>query len=99
MYDVEHDIQPDKFPNIFATFWWPIATLTTIGYGDVYPISGVGQFIAGMTAIFGIGFVAIPTSILSSGFIEALEEKRSLVANKGLDKFNFCPHCGKRLME
>ena len=43
MYNVEHDVQPDKFPNIVETFWWSVATLTTIGYGDVFPVTGVGK--------------------------------------------------------
>ncbi len=77
MYELEHDVQPDKFPNIFATFWWAIATLTTIGYGDVFPVTGWGQFIAAVTALFGIGLVAIPTGILSMGFMEEIQKKKA----------------------
>lgn len=74
MYEFEHDIQPDKFPNIFATFWWAVATLTTIGYGDVYPVTAIGQFLAALVAIFGIGLIAIPTGIISAGFLEELQK-------------------------
>lgn len=76
MYEFEHSIQPDKFPNIFATFWWAIATLTTIGYGDVYPVTAMGQFLAAVVAIFGIGMIAIPTGIISAGFLEELQKTR-----------------------
>lgn len=77
MYELEHTVQPDKFPNVFATLWWAVATLTTIGYGDVFPITALGKILAGVTAILGIGLVAIPTGILSSGFVEAINKKRN----------------------
>lgn len=100
IYEIEHDIQPDKFPNIFASFWWSIATLTTIGYGDVYPISGWGQFLAAITALFGIGLVAIPTGIISSGYLEELSNnKKQHNDSKKSNEFNYCPHCGKKLKE
>jgi voltage-gated potassium channel len=95
MYNLEHEIQPDKFPNIISTFWWAVATLTTVGYGDVYPVTGWGQFISGVIAILGIGLVALPTGIISSGFIEQLEKKNDL---KTEDKpCKFCPNCGEEL--
>lgn len=73
MWYVEGDVQPDKFPNIIASFWWAVATLTTVGYGDVYPITGWGKFLAGSIALVGIGLVALPAGILSSAFIEKLQ--------------------------
>lgn len=73
MWYVEGDAQPDKFPNIIASFWWAVATLTTVGYGDVYPITGWGKFLAGSIALIGIGLVALPAGILSSAFIEKLQ--------------------------
>ena len=73
MYHLESDSQPDAFPNIIASFWWAIATLTTVGYGDVYPITVMGKFLSAIIALLGIGIVAIPTGIISSGFIEELE--------------------------
>ncbi len=102
MYDIEHDAQPDKFPNILATFWWAIATLTTVGYGDVFPITGWGKFISGIIAVLGIGMVALPTGIISSAFIETLSRngtKDELNSEERLNRedFNFCPHCGKPL--
>ena len=76
MYHVESYMQPDAFPNIMASFWWAIATLTTVGYGDVYPITVLGKTLAGIIALLGIGLVALPTGIISSGFIEEFNEER-----------------------
>lgn len=74
MWYVEGAEQPDKFPNILASFWWAIATLTTVGYGDVFPITPLGKFLSGIIALLGIGLVALPAGILSSAFIEKLED-------------------------
>jgi voltage-gated potassium channel len=89
MYEIERDVQPDQFPNIFATFWWAVATLTTIGYGDVYPVTGWGRFLAALTAIFGIGIVAIPTGLLSVGFLEEIEAKKRKKSTKSHKAKNF----------
>jgi voltage-gated potassium channel len=86
MYYIEGEAQPDKFPNIIASFWWAIATLTTVGYGDVYPITGLGKFVSGVIAVLGIGLVALPTGLISAGFIEKI--------NKPVRKIKKCPHCG-----
>lgn len=68
--------------------WWAIATLTTIGYGDVYPVTVIGKFMASIIAVLGIGMFALPTGILGSGFMEELEKSK---------KPRTCPHCGKEL--
>lgn len=91
MYYIENDAQPDKFPNIIASFWWAIATLTTVGYGDVYPLTVMGKVLSAFIALLGIGIVALPTSILSTGFIEVIRNER----NK--DKYSYCPYCGKKM--
>ncbi|MEZ4898530.1 MAG: ion transporter [Saprospiraceae bacterium] len=89
MYFVEGQAQPDQFPNVLACFWWAIATLTTVGYGDVYPITPLGKLVSGLIAIMGIGLVALPTGIISAGFIEKIgKEKRKPVK---------CPHCGQEI--
>jgi len=95
MFHLEHEGQPDKFPNILASFWWAIATLTTVGYGDVYPITNWGKFISGIIALLGIGLVALPTGILSSAFIERMSNKKEEEEKK--QPYNYCPHCGKPL--
>jgi len=77
IYYAEHDAQPDQFENAFSGLWWAVATLTTVGYGDIYPITPLGRFLGAIIAILGIGMVAVPTSILSAGFMETLEKQSS----------------------
>ncbi len=96
MFYLESDVQPDQFPNIISAFWWAIATLTTIGYGDVYPVTGWGRFLSAIIAILGIGLVALPTGILSSGFIEELSHQKSKKAEKA-KQYKYCPYCGKKI--
>ena len=76
IYYAEHDAQPENFANAFSGLWWAVATLTTVGYGDIYPITVAGRLLGTVIAVMGIGMVAIPTGIFSSGFIEILEQKR-----------------------
>ncbi len=91
MYFVEHEDQPEVFTSIPATMWWSIVTLTTVGYGDTYPITALGQTIAAIIAILGIGMFALPAGILGAGFVEAL------AAHRSKDPKHHCPHCGKPL--
>ncbi|MCQ2508137.1 MAG: ion transporter [Dorea sp.] len=70
MYSLEHEAQPEVFANAFSGFWWAIATLTTVGYGDIYPITMAGKIFGGILTFLGVGVVAIPTGILSAGFVE-----------------------------
>lgn len=77
MYNVEHEVQPEVFPNILAVFWWAVETLTTVGYGDVYPVTAMGKLLSGVIALLGIGLVALSTGILSSGLMAELEELRN----------------------
>jgi voltage-gated potassium channel len=77
MYYLEHDVQPEKFANILDALWWGISTLATIGYGDVYPVTAGGKLIASFLALLGVGLIAIPSAILSAGFIE-IHNKRKL---------------------
>lgn len=90
MYFVEHEHQPDKFSSIPQTMWWAIVTLTSVGYGDVYPETGPGQFVGGIISLLGVVLVALPTGILASGFNEYMRDRRG-----ESDKAQFCPHCGK----
>jgi voltage-gated potassium channel len=91
MYSVENPVQPDKFPNIFASLWWAVATLTTVGYGDIYPITTLGKIISGVVAVLGLGLIALPTGIISAGFIEKINQ------SKNETKSYICPHCGKKV--
>jgi len=91
MYYLEGDAQPEQFPNIVASFWWAIATLTTVGYGDVFPVTTGGKIISGIIALLGIGLVALPTGIISSGFLDELQRKRENTKPNS----QVCPHCGE----
>lgn len=70
MYSVENVAQPDVFDNAFSGMWWSISTILTVGYGDIYPITVLGRILAIIIAILGVGVVAIPTGIISAGFVE-----------------------------
>lgn len=72
MYYAEYEAQPEQFSSIPATLWWSVVTLTTVGYGDVYPVTLAGKIIAGVIAILGIGMVALPAGIISAGFVEEI---------------------------
>jgi len=74
MYYAEHNAQPDSFENAFSGIWWSISTLMTVGYGDIYPITVVGKIMAILTAFLGVGVVAIPTGIISAGFVEQYQK-------------------------
>ena len=82
IYMFEKDAQPDKFGSIPEAMWWAIATLTTIGYGDVTPITSVGKFFGAIIAIIGIGVVALPSGILASGFTDQLKRRQSKYENE-----------------
>jgi voltage-gated potassium channel len=73
LYLVEGDTQPDAFGSIPRAMWWAIVTLTTVGYGDVYPATALGKIIAGVTALAGIGLIAMPTGILAAAFSDAVQ--------------------------
>ncbi|MCR5301915.1 MAG: ion transporter [Lachnospiraceae bacterium] len=70
MYDLEHDAQPEEFKNAFSGIWWAVSTLLTVGYGDIYPITPAGRFVGIILAFLGVGIVAIPTGIISAGFVQ-----------------------------
>ena len=93
MYYFENDAQPKQFPNIIASLWWAVATLTTVGYGDIYPITIGGKLVGGIIALLGIGLVALPAGIISSGFLEEMQQRKENAANR----VKICPHCGKPL--
>ena len=78
MYSVEHDAQPEVFRNAFSGVWWSMSTLLTVGYGDIYPITTLGRLMAICIAYLGVGVVAIPTGIISAGFVEQYQRQSSL---------------------
>jgi len=90
MFYTEHEAQPGVFSSIPATMWWGIATLTTVGYGDMVPITVLGKVLGGMFAVVGFGLLALPAGILSSGFFEFMHNAKKTIK---------CPHCGKDIHE
>jgi voltage-gated potassium channel len=95
MYYFENAVQPEKFPNIIATLWWAISTLTTVGYGDVYPITYVGKFLSSIFAILGVGLVALPSGIICTGMINEVEEDEHGAKKQKDEEVFICPHCGE----
>lgn len=69
MYSLEHEAQPDVFSNAFSGIWWATSTLLTVGYGDIYPITTMGKLFGIFISFLGVGMVAIPTGIISAGFV------------------------------
>ncbi len=76
IYSAEHNAQPDTFKNAFSGIWWSVSTLLTVGYGDIYPVTVVGRIMAILIAFLGVGVVAIPTGIISAGFVEHYTKKQ-----------------------
>lgn len=85
MYSVEHEAQPEVFRNAFSGIWWSMSTLLTVGYGDIYPITTLGRVMAIGIAYLGVGVVAIPTGIISAGFVEQYQRKSNISSLKNED--------------
>ena len=92
MYTVENPVQPEQFPNVVSSLWWALCTLTTVGYGDVYPVTATGKIFASVISLVGIGIIAIPTGIIAAGFSAVINEKSAEEEPK-----RFCPYCGHKL--
>jgi voltage-gated potassium channel len=91
LYFIEGDTKPAAFGSVVRAMWWAVVTLTTVGYGDVYPETPLGRFAAGLVAVAGIGIVAMPTGILASAFndeFRAREEARLQRALQGKERAN-----------
>lgn len=85
----ENDVQPKAFSSIPAAMWWGVVTLTTVGYGDIYPVTPIGKILGAMISLLGIGLFALPAGILGSGFVEEIQRRKKGDA--------ICPHCGKNI--
>ena len=90
MFYIERSAQPEEFSSIPETMWWSIITVTTVGYGDVAPITPGGRLLAGIIALLGIGIFALPAGILGSGFMEQVARRRN-------PSISACPRCGLEL--
>ncbi len=91
MYYAENAAQPEDFASIPAAMWWSIITLTTVGYGDVSPVTSAGKFMAGIIAVVGIGMFALPAGILGAGFLSEIQRQNR--------NGRVCPHCGELIEE
>ena len=78
MYSLEHEAQPEIFRNAFSGIWWATSTLLTIGYGDIYPVTVMGRLFGIVIAFLDVGLVAIPTGIISAGFVEQYQRLKRL---------------------
>ena len=90
MYFLENRAQPEAFSSIPASMWWAVSTLTTVGYGDIYPVTPLGKVVGSFLALFGIGFFALPAGILAGAFARELRQQKTEDATA-------CPHCGKAI--
>jgi voltage-gated potassium channel len=91
MYIAEGESQPALFSSIPATMWWAVTTLTTVGYGDMTPVTGLGRLLGTLVAILGIGLFAIPTSILGAAFVDELRSRTPEAPTADA----ICPTCGQ----
>lgn len=82
LYYCENEVQPEQFSDILSTMWWAVATLTTVGYGDIYPITPLGKILGSVIAVLGLGVVALPTGLIGAAFIEKIEKKREAEKEK-----------------
>lgn len=88
IYSVEHPVQPQVFKNAFSGMWWSLSTIFTVGYGDIYPLTVLGRVLAILITFLGVGVVAIPTGIISAGFVEEYSRmqraKRSIIKTSAI---------------
>ncbi len=104
IYNLETEAQPEKFNNAFSGFWWSIATFTTVGYGDIVPVTVAGKIFSSVITFLGLGLIAVPTGIISAGFVELDNERHEreheleelLELEQAKDK-HFCPYCGEKI--
>ena len=89
MYSLEHEAQPDVFKNAFSGIWWAVSTLLTVGYGDIYPITPLGQSLSIFITFLGVGMVAIPTGIISAGFVDQYSRIKRISEYGKEDDVNF----------
>ncbi len=77
MYYIEREAQPDAFRNIGEGFWWAIITFTSVGYGDIYPVTTLGKVLASVMATIGVMTLSLPTAIISGSFVEYLQNQKN----------------------
>jgi voltage-gated potassium channel len=93
IYFCEHLVQPEKFTSIPSTMWWSVVTLTTVGYGDMFPITNLGKILTSIILLAGVALFALPAGIITAGFLDEIRKIRNQ------NKVFKCPHCGGVLPE
>jgi voltage-gated potassium channel len=76
MFYVERDAQPEAFSSIPKAIWWGVVTLSTVGYGDIYPVTASGKILGGVITLLGVGLIALPSGILASGYTEQIQKRK-----------------------
>ena len=107
VYFAERHTQPEVFSSIPASMWWGISTLTTVGYGDIYPVTVMGQIFGAVVSVGGLLLVALPTGILGAGFVEEFEKyarqqeldlsQDAAPSSVEVRVAGACPHCGQSM--
>jgi voltage-gated potassium channel len=104
VYAVEHEAQPERFASILDAMWRAAATLTTVGYGDVYPQTPLGKLLGALIALGGIAFFALPAGSLGAGFLEVFQgvlqqnpDGAAAGEPRTISALTHCPHCGGHL--
>jgi len=90
LYFAEHNAQPTVFSSIPASIWWAVVTITSVGYGDMVPITILGKTLTAVIALCGIALLALPAGIITAGFLEEIRKMKE-------KKIHVCPHCGKNV--
>lgn len=90
VYFAEHNAQPEEFSSIPKTLWWSVVTLTTVGYGDMVPVTIIGKMLTGVILLIGVALFALPAGIITAGFLDEMRNHKKA-------KMHTCPHCGKPL--
>jgi voltage-gated potassium channel len=99
IYHAENRAQPEVYSSIPNSIYWAFVTISTVGYGDMTPITPFGRFFAAIVAFLGVGIIVVPTGIVSSGIAEVVKERKlsekAKKDKKGINEKQTCPHCGK----
>ena len=96
MYSIEHEAQPDVFETAASGFWWSVATLTRTPFGSLHPVTAAGRLLGSGVSVLGVGLIAVPTGIISSGFIERASSQNEKAESETAEH-KYCRHCGQKI--
>ena len=95
MFVVEREAQPEAFGSILDALWWGVSTITSVGYGDIMPVTPAGKLIGGIVQMLGVGLFAIPAGVFAAGFTEEVSRKKE--QSRRAAEHKRCPHCGEEI--